>query len=96
MHIDAAVPDSPTLRVEASLLLFPGTAFANHAWAGRLRGVPLPALPGEYVSVLEPGDRRTRAGICCWLARTANVVTVAGHRVSAPRQLFVELADLLT
>lgn len=95
VYVDASVPGSPGLRVDAALLLFHETAFASHASAARVRGVPLPTLPEEHVSVLHPDHRRARSGICCHLVGGAEVRTVDGRRVSAVTRMLVELAELL-
>ncbi len=94
--VDATVPVTPRIRVEAALVAFDSSAFASHASAARIHGVPIPALPDEHVSVLQQRHRRRREGICCHLARPgARVVVVGGLRVSDHCQMFVELAGLL-
>lgn len=94
--VDAGVSLTPRLRVEAALAVFGPTAFASHSSAARVYGVPIPALPDEHVSVVEARHRRQRPEIRCHVARSgARVCTVSGVRVSAPAQLFVELAELL-
>lgn len=90
------VPDSPWLIAQAALLLVPGPAWASHATAGRVHGFPLPALPGEHVSVPEAGQRRRTDGVTCHLAPlTSHVVEVEGVLVSSAHQAFVELAGQL-
>lgn len=97
VYIDASVPDHPLVRVQAALLTHPPGAFASHASAGRVYGVPLPALPDEHVSVFTAKDRRRRAGIRNHLAPAGQqTVTVRGLSVSTPEDMFVELSDVLT
>jgi hypothetical protein len=94
VHVHASVPAHPLLRVEAALLLHPPEAFASHASAGRVHGMPLPTLPDEHVSVFRKQDRRSRSGLVAHLASPATtVVAVRGIRASAPCQTFVELAE---
>lgn len=95
VYVDAAVSVSPRLRVEAALCLFDPTAFASHASAARVLALPIPTIPAEHVTVTQPGHRRRTAGVRCHVTAAAEVTEVDGVRVSAPRQLFVELATLL-
>ncbi len=95
VFVDAYVPESPRLRVEAALTFDP-SSFASHASAARMYDVPIPVLPDEHVSVLEQRHRRRRAGIRCHLAHRESLVrTIGGVRVSDHGQMFVELAELL-
>jgi hypothetical protein len=97
VYVDARVPDSPRLRTDAALRLFEPGAFASHASAARLHGVPIPALPDEHVSVVSADDRRANPGVRCHVAHpTARVTVRDGVRVSAHAQMFVELATLLS
>ncbi len=96
VSVAADAPDSPFLRVEAALLLFDGAAFASHRSAARVHGVPLPPHPLEHVSVPTATLRRRPEGIRCHVCSSASVVVVRGLRVSDPRQMFVELATLLS
>jgi very-short-patch-repair endonuclease len=96
VHLHASVPPHPLHRVEAALMLHPSEAFASHASAGRVHGVPLPILPDEHVSVLRKQDRRPRPGLKTHVAPPGTPwTTVGGLRVSTPLQTFVELAELL-
>ena len=97
VYIDASVPPHALHRVSAALLLHPPSAFASHASAARVYGVPLPVLPDEHVSVFDAADRRRRPGVCSHVVPPGTPVRVVqGLRVSAPARLFVELADILT
>ncbi|HEY3016705.1 MAG TPA: hypothetical protein VGJ41_16445 [Nocardioides sp.] len=95
VYVDAGVPITADIRAAAVLALFDRTAFASHTTAARLRGIPVPTLPTEHVTVLDPDQRRQREGIRCHVTGTADVDIVRELRVSAPEQLFVELASLL-
>jgi hypothetical protein len=96
VYIDASVPDSPDLRVQGALLLFDGSAWASHASAARMRGVPLPPLPDEHVTVADPKLRRTRGGVVCHVARTGATERLRGIRVSSVTAMFRELSTQLT
>jgi len=97
VYIDASVPNHPLIRVEAALLIHPPGAFASSASAGRVYGVPLPAIPDEHVSVFAEEDRRRREGIRNHLApANQQIVRVRGIRVSTPEDMFVELSEILT
>lgn len=96
VYVDATVPDSPALRARAALTLFHPMAFASHASAARLHGVPLPVVPEEQVTVVHPDQRRTRHGITCLVRSGQQVTVVNGVRVSPVDQMFVELASYLS
>jgi len=99
VYIDAEVPHDPLHLLRAALIIHPPTAFASHASAGRVYGVPLPAgLAGEHVSVFSAADRRRRDGISNHVVGEGTPVVEAGdgYRVSAPEQTFVELAEQLS
>lgn len=97
VHVLADVPDSPGLVGAALLAIAPPRAWVSHASAGRILGLPLPALPGEHVSVVDARERIRRAGVRCHVGAASARVHVAGDLVySAPVQVFVELAEQLT
>ena len=97
VYVDAAVPLTPGLRAVAPLAVAHPVAWASHASAGRVYGVPLPPLPGEHISVLDKSQRLRRAGVTSHVAPHGSRITrVHGHRVSPPTQLFVELAGQLS
>lgn len=96
VHIHASVPAQPLIRTEAALMVHPPGAFASHASAGRVHGMPLPPLPEEHVSVFRKDDRRPRPGIRPHVAALDTPVEVVhGIPVSAPAHTFLELAELL-
>lgn len=96
VYVDAALPVTPRLLAQATVVPFDATAFASHASAARIHGTPIPVLPDEHVTVLEPTHRRRRRGTVCHLRTTAVITVVDGTRVSSYRQMLVELAELLS
>ncbi|WP_182379201.1 DUF559 domain-containing protein [Nocardioides sp. WS12] len=99
IYLDADVDLTPGIRAEAALLPFCAEAFASHATAARLLRIPIPTLPEEHVTVPGDGDRRSRSGVRCHQVprgSAPSVVLVDGIRVSAPAQVFVELAGQLS
>ena len=95
VYVDAGVRVTPKIRAEAALVPFDSSAFASHASAARIHGVPIPAFPDEHVTVLKPGHRRLRPDIRCHLRTEGQTVVKDGVRVSDHGQMFVELAELL-
>lgn len=96
VYLAAHVELTPALRAEAALVPFPASAFCSHSSAARIHDVPIPTLPDEHVTVLQACDRRSRPGTVCHLLSVATIVVRDGIRVSAYRQMFVELAELLS
>lgn len=95
IFISATVAVTPVIRAAAALLPYDDSAFASHATAARVWGLPVPALPDEHVTVVEKTHRRRRSDIVCHYAPNGWIRTVDGVRVSAAEQTFVELATLL-
>src|SRR3954452_24534074 len=96
VYVHSSLPPSPLVRVQGALVIHPPSAFASHASAGRVYGVPIPPLPDEHVSVFEAGDRRYRPGIRNHgVSADTPVVDLRGTRVSAPARMFIELAPVL-
>ena len=96
IYLDADVPVTPIVRAQAALKLFGPRAFASHVSAARLYGVPVPAIAEEHVTVTDPRDRRRPAGVVPHVNPEPEVRTHRGVPVSAPAQMFVELATLLS
>ncbi|QNN54119.1 endonuclease domain-containing protein [Nocardioides mesophilus] len=98
VYLRADVAPDPVHMVVAALLVHPPRAYASHASAARVYGVPLPAgLAQEHVSVCRAADRRRREDIRNHVvAASTPVVRFRGLPVSAPAQVFVELSGLLT
>lgn len=94
-YVAATVPDSDELRVAAALLPFGETAHASHASAARLHGLPIPTLPEEHVTVVEPQQRRVSGGVVCHVSAAGEVTTVRGLRVSTVAATFRELAAMI-
>lgn len=97
VYVDRQVPDSPALALRALMLIGPPGAAASHASAGRWHGCPLPALPGEHLTVLSRRHRFRRTGVSCHTATLPmRCNETADRRVSSPAQCFVELATQLS
>lgn len=87
---------TPCVWTEAALLVHPPTAYASHSSAARVYELPIPVLPGEHVTVRCRSDRRRPGTFHHHLAPSdPDVRVIRGIRVSAPEQLFCELAELL-
>ncbi|WP_182920348.1 DUF559 domain-containing protein [Nocardioides cavernaquae] len=96
VYVDSAVELTPALAAKAPLAVAPPSAWVSHVSAARLLGVPVPTLPGEHISVLAKQDRLRRSGVTSHVAPGTSLVTRrGGARISAPAQLFVELASQL-
>ncbi len=96
VYVSRSVPVTAALSAQAALKMFVPDAFASHVSAARILGVPIPTVPEEHVTVRRPADRRRPAGVVAHVDPSPEVRTVGGIAVSAPCQLFVELATLLS
>jgi hypothetical protein len=96
VYVSCSVPVTPQVRVRAALTFFGPQSFASHASAARVLGVPIPPLPDEHVTVLAANRRRRPSGVVPHVDPSPDVRIVDGIRVSAPCQMFVELASLLS
>lgn len=96
VYVAATVEVTPLLIAEAVLMPFGEKAWASHATAARVLSLPVPALPGEHVTVVERRRRRSRKDVTCHLSRKGWINEISGVRVSAPQQVFVELATQLS
>lgn len=100
VYIDAAVPESCTIRTKAALLIHPPEAFASHFSSAQVRGLPVPEHANVHITVWEAGHRVYRLGITCHASQfpveREDVTVVDGMRVSAPCRMFVELASVLS
>lgn len=68
----------------------PGEAWVSHASAARILGLPLPALPGQHVSVVAKPDRTKRRDVRSHVGDPSAPVIRRGDLVhSAPVQVFV-------
>jgi hypothetical protein len=95
VYIAADVELTNVHRIQAALSIFEATAFASHASAARLWGLPIPTLADEHVSVPKSELRRNRPGIRCHLHRSPDVQVRQRLRVSTPPQLFIEMASII-
>lgn len=87
---------NPFVRVQAALRIHPPDAVASHVSAARVYRLPVPGIPEEHITVRRPADRRKRPGLVNHvISEPVDVRTVHGMRVSAPAQMFVDLASLL-
>lgn len=97
VYVGADVPESTDLVVRAALKLHPESAFVSHHTAAEVLGLPVPSSSDVHVSVLKRADRTQRVGIDCHLApRSSHITRRRGIRVSAPLELFVQLAGHLS
>jgi very-short-patch-repair endonuclease len=97
VYIHAKAAERPFERVEAALLLHPEGAYASHTSAARVYRLPVPdRLSDEHVTVFHKPDRRSPRGVCPHLAPpSGSMVLLHGIRVSAPEQVFLEMASLV-
>jgi very-short-patch-repair endonuclease len=97
VYIDATVPLTPKIRALGALSLHPTTAFASHQTGAALRQLPIQECDRVHVSVLAQEERVQRPGIACHIGCSeATIERVRGVRVSAPLDLFIELAGVLS
>jgi hypothetical protein len=92
IYISATVEATPLVVAEAALLPFGEQAWASHATAARAHGLPIPALPGEHVTVVDPKKRHSRGDVTCHVTKKGEIQTVGGVRLSSVSQTFVDLA----
>ena len=97
VYVQADAPRRPLERVTAALLLHPDRSFASHTSAARVYDLPVPRhLTDEHVTVMAPELRRAVRGVRSHVASGPGAtVRLRGFRVSAPTQLFLEMATLL-
>ncbi len=96
VYVAAEVPLDAATRARAALLLHPADAHASHTTAALLLGIPVPDESFVHVTVRRAEDRNYRPGLKPHVREGgSDVVLVDGIRVSAPLQLFVELAATL-
>jgi very-short-patch-repair endonuclease len=96
VYVSAGRRPGPLLNAEAALITHAMPAYASHFSSARVYKIPVPDHPDEHVSVLDPGQRRRRSGVCLHVAPpAATVLTMSGVPLSPPAQTFVELAEYL-
>ena len=95
VYVDASTPATALQRVLGALTLFDDLAWASHASAARVYGVPIPTIAEEHVSVRSAQVRRHHPGIRTHVGASWHVRRHQGVRVSDHGQMFVELAGLV-
>ncbi|MBO0842126.1 MAG: DUF559 domain-containing protein [Nocardioides sp.] len=96
IYVSSAVELTPLLVAEAVVLsVDPLGSWASHSTAARVWGLPIPPLPGEHVTVLRRSQRRGRPQISCHSAPDGLISKFDHVDVSAPAQVFVDLAALI-
>lgn len=96
IYVARTVDVTPLLVAEAAVLsVDPLGAWASHATAARVWELPIPPLPGEHVTVLRRSQRRGRPQISCHSAPDGLITKFDHVDVSAPAQVFVDLAALI-
>ena len=94
--VSAATTPTPEQRVRGALALQCETAWASHVSAARLKGVPVPTIADEHVSVAHQKLRRHHKGLRCHVGDPAGVVVERGIRVSGDVPMFIELGGQLS
>ncbi len=92
VYVASGIPFHPEIRIRGALLTHPPDAFASHHSAADLYGLPVPSTPVVHLSVFADVDRRRRDGIASHVAPPQELSCVRGIRLSAPVQLFIDLA----
>lgn len=96
IYVSSGVEVTPLLIAEAVVLsVDPLGAWASHATAARVWELPIPPLPGEHVTVLRRNQRRGRPEITSHSAPDGLICNLDHVDVSAPAQVFVDLAALV-
>jgi very-short-patch-repair endonuclease len=98
VHISAAVPLTPTVLARAALVTQLPCAVVTHHSAARILGAPVPASHVQHVTVPTRDERRRRQGVRCHVAAlgAAERMVMHGVQITAPRRLFVEMAEYLS
>nr|WP_218861066.1 hypothetical protein [Nocardioides panzhihuensis] len=96
IYISREVEPTPLVLARAVLVSVRGVAWASHATAARVLRLPIPVLPGEHVTVVDRNHRRGRPDITCHSAPSGMVTKVEDVTVSAPSQVFLELATMIS
>lgn len=97
IYVSSDVRLTLMVRARAGLLLHPSAAHASHTTAAVLYGIPVPDDPDVHVTVARQVDRRFRPGLRPHVREAGSSRRlVHGVPVSAPLQLFIELAGALS
>ena len=95
VYVDAAVPDHPLIRAQAAVLKGVD-AVASHTTAARVYELPVPPDAVEHITVPSASARTRAAGVRAHVGSVAGARRVRGALVSAPGDVFVQLASVLS
>src|SRR5262245_31948930 len=96
VYVCADLPDTPLIRLAAALLRAPH-AFATDLTAAQVLGVPVPDDPVTYLGIRRGDPRIKSAGIRVReYVDPPRTIQHGGFVVTAPPQVFVQLADRLS
>ncbi|HSV38174.1 MAG TPA: hypothetical protein VLI04_05390 [Nocardioidaceae bacterium] len=95
VYVDARVSDHPLVRASAAVLVSDGSV-ASHTTAARVYELPVPSESMEHVTVSMAAQRASRSGVRCHVGTVVGVRSVQGVPVSAPLDVFVQLAGMLS
>jgi len=95
VYVEARIPDHPLIRAHAAVLVAEQSV-ASHTTAAQVYELPVPGDVLEHVTVPEPASRFSRGGIKCHVGSVAGARRVSGVPVSAPVDVFVQLAGMLS
>lgn len=95
VYVDATVPDHPLIRAQAAVLKGDG-AVASHTTAAKVYELPVPPDVLEHVTVPNASARTRAAGVRAHVGSVTGARRVSGVLVSAPVDVFVQLASMLS
>lgn len=83
-YVAASTVVTPRVRAVAALLPYAGVAWASHASAARVYGLPVPTIADEHVSVQRAGLRRRQRGVRAHVAGTPRPGSSTGSGSPTP------------
>ncbi len=95
VYIDRRVHETRRLRIEAGLKAAANDAWISHFSAGHIYGLPLPANPDIHLSVAPGRTRRRSPGLAVHESIGSETRIQDGLKISTPRWMFLELAEVL-
>jgi very-short-patch-repair endonuclease len=95
VYIDRRVIETRRLRIEAGLKAAANDAWISHFSAGHIYGLPLPANPDVHLSVAPGRTRRRSPGLVVHESIGSETRYQDGMKISTPRWMFLELAEVL-
>jgi hypothetical protein len=95
VYIDRSVVETRPIRIEAGLRAAGNEAWISHFSAANLYELPVPAHPDVHLSVSPGRTRRRSPGLCVHESVGSETTHLAGLKVSTPRWMFLELAEVL-